>query len=109
MSMFTVNAGSDVTVVGYGAQLQILRQACDMAREVLGVSCELIDLRTILPWDEDTVIKVKTRLYTCDNLHVHEWHCVDKTVKNYFLCSWILISILCILNLIYIHLQSNTT
>ena len=51
-------AGSDVTVVGYGSQLQILRQACEMAKEELGVSCELIDLRTILPWDEDTVIQV---------------------------------------------------
>ena len=50
--------GSDVTVVGYGSQLQILRQACEMAYEELGVSCELIDLRTILPWDEDTVINV---------------------------------------------------
>ena len=45
-------------MVGYGAQIQILRKACDMAREELGVSCELIDLRTILPWDEETIIKV---------------------------------------------------
>ena len=50
--------GDDVTVLGYGSQLQILRQACDMAKEELGVSCELIDLRMILPWDEDTVIQV---------------------------------------------------
>ena len=50
--------GDDVTVLGYGSQLQILRQACDMAKEELGVSCELIDLRTILPWDEETVIQV---------------------------------------------------
>ena len=32
-----------------------------MAKEELGVSCELIDLQTIIPWDEETVIKV---LYT---------------------------------------------
>ena len=43
-------SGSDVTVVGYGAQLQILHQLCDMAHRELGVSCELIDLRTILTW-----------------------------------------------------------
>ena len=30
-----------------------------MAREELGVSCELIDLRTILPWDEKTVAEVR--------------------------------------------------
>lgn len=30
-----------------------------MAQEKLGVSCELIDLQTILPWDIETVCKVK--------------------------------------------------
>ena len=52
--------GSDVTLLGYGSQMQILRQACDMAQSELGVSCELIDLRTILPWDEETVIQVNS-------------------------------------------------
>lgn len=47
-----------MTVIGYGAQIQPLRQACIVAKEQLGVSCELIDLRTIVPWDEDTIIKV---------------------------------------------------
>jgi pyruvate/2-oxoglutarate/acetoin dehydrogenase E1 component len=47
-----------VTVVGYGAQMQVLRKACLMAEEKLGVSCELIDLRTLVPWDVDTVSKV---------------------------------------------------
>ena len=50
--------GSDVTLVGYGAQIQVLRAVCDMASIELGVSCELIDLRTIVPWDVDTVAKV---------------------------------------------------
>ncbi len=52
------SAGKDVTVVGYGAQIQVLRKACDMAQKELGVSCELIDLRTIIPWDVDTVAEV---------------------------------------------------
>ena len=48
-----------MTVLGYGSQFHVLRAACDMAKEKLGVSCELIDLRTIYPWDEDTVIEVR--------------------------------------------------
>jgi len=50
-----VQPGSDITVVGWGAQMHVLQKACDMAQEQLGVSCELIDLRTIIPWDAHTV------------------------------------------------------
>ena len=42
--MYIFPTGSDVTVVGYGDQLQILRQSCDMAQKELGVSGDLIDL-----------------------------------------------------------------
>ncbi|KAL7546809.1 hypothetical protein ACHAWF_010145 [Thalassiosira exigua] len=48
--------GTDVTVVGWGAQLRALRNACDLAARE-GVSCELVDLRTILPWDADCIVK----------------------------------------------------
>lgn len=51
-----------MTVVGYGAQIQVLLKACAMAKDELGVSCEIIDLRTIIPWDVDTVAEV--RYYT---------------------------------------------
>ena len=53
--------GSDITVVGWGAQMRVLENACDMA-EQHGISCELIDLQTLLPWDVDTVCQsvVKT-------------------------------------------------
>lgn len=50
-----VETGSDVTLVGYGAQIQVLRKAAAMAEDELGVSCEIVDLRTIVPWDVDTV------------------------------------------------------
>uniref|UniRef100_A0A803N5M3 3-methyl-2-oxobutanoate dehydrogenase (2-methylpropanoyl-transferring) n=1 Tax=Chenopodium quinoa TaxID=63459 RepID=A0A803N5M3_CHEQI len=46
--------GNDITLVGWGAQLAIMEEACIEA-EKDGISCELIDLRTLIPWDKDTV------------------------------------------------------
>lgn len=55
-----IREGTDVTVVGWGQQVNILAKACDMA-EKEGISCELIDLRTILPWDYDCVAQSVTK------------------------------------------------
>ncbi|EGG19419.1 3-methyl-2-oxobutanoate dehydrogenase [Cavenderia fasciculata] len=52
-----VQEGSDLTLVGWGAQMKVLMQAAQMAKEKLGLSIELIDLRTILPWDVECVEK----------------------------------------------------
>lgn len=55
--------GKDVTLVSWGTQFHVLREAAEMAqKELKGLSYELIDLRTILPWDSETVIKV-SRIY----------------------------------------------
>lgn len=35
-----------------------MREVANMAQDKLGVSCEVIDLQTILPWDIETVCKV---------------------------------------------------
>jgi len=52
-----VQTGSDVTVVGWGGQMRVLETACRMAKEEAGISCELVDLQTLLPWDFETVIQ----------------------------------------------------
>ncbi|ESO07175.1 hypothetical protein HELRODRAFT_98557 [Helobdella robusta] len=49
--------GNDVTLVGWGTQVHVLQEVAKMAEEHLKVSCEVIDLRTILPWDSETVAK----------------------------------------------------
>ena len=51
-----VQAGTDVTAIGYGAQVHVLMKAADMAREKAGISVEVIDLRTVMPWDRATVM-----------------------------------------------------
>lgn len=47
--------GSDITIVTYGRMALESRQAAAKAAEQ-GVSVEVIDLRTIAPWDKDTVL-----------------------------------------------------
>ncbi|MEX1226892.1 MAG: transketolase C-terminal domain-containing protein [Marinobacter sp.] len=49
-----IKEGTDITLLGWGAQMEVLTQAVEMA-EKEGISCEVIDLRTILPWDVKTV------------------------------------------------------
>lgn len=47
-------SGRDVTVLAWGAQMEVAARAVALAEQE-GISCELIDLRSILPWDEDKV------------------------------------------------------
>jgi 2-oxoisovalerate dehydrogenase E1 component beta subunit len=47
--------GNDITLLAWGAQMEIIEQAAEKAAKD-GVSCEIIDLRTILPWDIETVV-----------------------------------------------------
>ncbi|XVE78728.1 hypothetical protein DITRI_Ditri14bG0001800 [Diplodiscus trichospermus] len=49
-----IREGTDITLVGWGAQLSIMEQAC-IGAEKDGISCELIDLKTLIPWDKETV------------------------------------------------------
>ena len=50
----------------------MLRQVCQMANDELKVRCELIDLRTILPWDVETIAKVCCiHLYNCICLYMY--------------------------------------
>lgn len=49
-------AGKDLTIVTYGAMLHVALEAADqLAGE--GASVEVVDLRTLLPLDEDTVLE----------------------------------------------------
>jgi len=49
-----VRSGTDITLVGWGSQVARLEAAADRAAAD-GVSCEIIDLQTIIPWDVDKV------------------------------------------------------
>ncbi|XP_019873932.1 2-oxoisovalerate dehydrogenase subunit beta, mitochondrial [Aethina tumida] len=47
--------GNDVTLIGWGTQVHVLKEVAQLAKEKLSVSCEVIDLVSILPWDKETV------------------------------------------------------
>lgn len=49
--------GRDVTLVGWGTQIHVLREVAEMAEKELKITCDLIDLQSIIPWDEETVIE----------------------------------------------------
>ena len=51
-----VQEGSDVTLVGWGNQVRVLMEAAKMANEKHSISCEVIDLQSILPWDKRTIL-----------------------------------------------------
>ncbi len=48
--------GSDVTVISYGGMMPVAQEAIKRVKEKNGASIELIDLRTIWPFDEETII-----------------------------------------------------
>ena len=58
--------GADMTLVTWGAMVHKCTEAIDQA----GAAVELIDLRTIAPWDRDTVLSSVRRTGRC--LIVHE-------------------------------------
>ncbi|AEY01050.1 transketolase central region [Oceanimonas sp. GK1] len=50
-----VQEGTDITLLAWGAQMDYLLKAAALADKE-GISCEVIDLQSLLPWDEDTVV-----------------------------------------------------
>lgn len=51
-----VREGLDVTVAAYGAMLHNCLEAAEQSEEEEGISCEVVDLRTLMPFDVETVV-----------------------------------------------------
>jgi 2-oxoisovalerate dehydrogenase E1 component beta subunit len=64
-----LKSGSDVTVISYGHPLYTCSAAIESIEKDLGISVELIDLRTVYPWDKDTVLKSVRKTGRCVVVH----------------------------------------
>jgi len=60
--------GTDITLVAYGLQMRVARMAAKMAEDA-GISVEIIDLRTVLPWDQETVLNSVRKTGKCIVTH----------------------------------------
>jgi pyruvate dehydrogenase E1 component beta subunit len=63
-----VKEGSDITLVSWGAMVHTALEAVREA-ERKGIHCEVIDLRTIYPWDRETVLASVRKTGRCVILH----------------------------------------
>ncbi len=43
--------GEDITIVSYGSTLRVIQEAIELYLKPQGISCELIDVQTLLPFD----------------------------------------------------------
>jgi 2-oxoisovalerate dehydrogenase E1 component len=60
-----VRGGSDITVVAWGAMVE----RCEAAAEKAGVSADILDLRTLAPWDSEAVLASVRRTHRCFIVH----------------------------------------
>ncbi len=51
-----IQEGDDITVIAYGAMVNVAQKAADQVEQATGASIEIIDLRTIAPMDEQSII-----------------------------------------------------
>lgn len=53
-----LESGNDVTLIGWGTQVHVLMEVAQMAKKTLNLTCDVIDLVSIMPWDKATVCEV---------------------------------------------------
>src|SRR4051812_3243451 len=85
----TVREGDQVTVVSYGRTLPLCAQAADMLKEE-GISVEVIDLRTLWPYDwnhiSESIKKTGRAIFVNEDTEVTNFgeHLIRRTVEELF-------------------------
>jgi pyruvate dehydrogenase E1 component beta subunit len=60
--------GTDVTLVSYSLMIHRCLEAADLLAQ-RGISCDVLDLRTIRPWDRDAVLASVRKTHRCVVVH----------------------------------------
>ncbi|KAI3320312.1 transketolase [Xylariaceae sp. AK1471] len=64
-----IKEGENVTIISYGQPLYTCLAALKKAEQDLDISVELIDLRTVYPWDRETIFKSVQKTGRCMVVH----------------------------------------
>jgi 2-oxoisovalerate dehydrogenase E1 component beta subunit len=86
----TPREGSDVTVISYGRTLPLCLQAAEALQSESGISCEVIDLRSIFPYDwkaiSQSVLKTGRVLIVNEDTEVTNFgeHLLRRIVDEHF-------------------------
>lgn len=64
-----VRAGTDVTVISWGAMTRVSEEGVEQVLEEQGISAELIDLRTLWPLDIETIVSSVQKTGRCVVVH----------------------------------------
>lgn len=67
-----VREGTDVSIFAWGAMLRVADEAARQIEREQGISCEMVDLRTIYPLDRDAIVQSVKK--TGRAIVVHEAH-----------------------------------
>jgi len=66
-----VKEGKDVTIVAWGEMVHRALEAAEQS----DASVEVIDLRTVMPWDRETVLESVRKTSRCIVVHEDNWTC----------------------------------
>ena len=97
-----VRTGSDITLIAWGAQLRTLVAAADLAQQRHGVTADILDLRTLLPYDTDAIVTSVNKTGRCLITHggttdVWVW-CRDSSdgTRALFFIAWSRVLYVCV-------------
>lgn len=63
-----IQEGNDITLIGWGTQMKRLVEAAELAAKD-GISCEVIDLQSLIPWDEECILASVEKTGRCVIAH----------------------------------------